>query len=183
MNFEITETIFSYPQFLLDDWKNGNKGWIPESLFVPQDVYNQPNYHFGEYYALKKYLELGWQGTAFYALGDWELNNDKYEQGRAVVAKYINPTRLAMLKVLRQGLTSGEPDLFLYKEDGSVLFVEVKKGSDRLSQSQLVCLSQIKSILGCDVAVVYLTEENQVYEPKTYMLDVIEFPASWIERN
>ncbi|MGM2827274.1 VRR-NUC domain-containing protein, partial [Bacillus cereus group sp. Bce006] len=85
----------------------------------------------------------------------------------------------AMLKVLRQGLTSGEPDLFLYKEDGSVLFVEVKKGSDRLSQSQLVCLSQIKSILGCDVAVVYLTEENQVYEPKTYMLDVIEFPASW----
>ncbi|PKQ51615.1 nuclease, partial [Vibrio cholerae] len=33
MNFEITETIFSYPQSLLDDWKNGYKDWIPESLF------------------------------------------------------------------------------------------------------------------------------------------------------
>ncbi|BCK26064.1 hypothetical protein VCSRO63_3004 [Vibrio cholerae] len=183
MNFEITETIFSYPQSLLDDWKNGYKDWIPESLFVPQDVYNQPNYHFGEYYVLKKYLELGWQGTAFYALGDWELNNDKYVQGRAAVAQFIHPIRLAIFKALRQGLTSGEPDLFLYKDDGSVLFVEVKKESDRLSKSQLVCLSQIKSILGCDVAVVYLSEEGQVYKPKTYVFDVIELPISWIERT
>ncbi|EMC3688121.1 VRR-NUC domain-containing protein, partial [Vibrio cholerae] len=113
MNFEITETIFSYPQSLLDDWKNGYKDWIPESLFVPQDIHNQPNYHLGEYYVLKKYLELGWQGTAFYALGDWELNNDKYVQGRAAVAQFVHPIRLAIFKALRQGLTSGEPDLFL----------------------------------------------------------------------
>ncbi len=65
MIFEVTETIFTYPSKLLEEWKNGDKGWVPESLFVPQDVHNQPNYHFGEYYALKKYLEQGWQGTAF----------------------------------------------------------------------------------------------------------------------
>lgn len=183
MKFKVTETVFSYPQSLLDDWKSGCKDWIPESLFVPQDVHNQPNYHFGEYYALKQYLEIGWHGTAFYALGDWEPNNDKYNQGRAIVAKYTDPIRLAMFKALRKGLTSGEPDLMLYKEDGSVLFVEVKKQSDRISKSQLICMAQIKSILGCDVAVAYLAEDNQVYKPKSYVLDIIEFPHSWIKRN
>ena len=183
MIFEVTETIFTYPSKLLEEWKNGDKGWVPESLFVPQDVHNQPNYHFGEYYALKKYLEQGWRGTAFYALGDWEPNNDKYVHGRAMVSKYIDPIRLTMFKALRQGLTSGEPDLFLYKDDGSVLFVEVKKQSDRVSKSQLICMEQIKSILGCDVAVVYLAEENQVYKPKSYELNVVSIPQAWLERN
>ncbi|WP_322803969.1 VRR-NUC domain-containing protein [Vibrio alfacsensis] len=183
MKFVLKETVFTYPSALLGTWKKGEKDWIPDSLFVPKDVYNQPNYHFGEYYALKKYLELGWQGTAFYALGDWELNNDKYNLGRAMVAKYIDPIRLAMFKSLRQGLTSGEPDLFLYKDDGSVLFVEVKKQADRISKSQLICMEQIKSVLDCDVAVAYLAEERQVYEPKSYELNVVSIPQAWIERN
>lgn len=183
MQFEVTETIFTYPNALLEAWKNGDKHWIPQSLLVPQDVYNQPNYHFGEYFALKQYLEQGWQGTAFYALGDWEPNNEKYDHGRAMVAKYIDPIRLAMFKALRHGLTAGEPDLFLYKDDGSVLFVEVKKQSDRLSPSQLVCLAQIKSILNCDVGVAYLAEEKQVYQPKTYELNIFDVPQAWIERN
>ncbi|WPC75933.1 VRR-NUC domain-containing protein [Vibrio porteresiae] len=183
MKFVLSETVFTYPKVLLDAWKEGKKDWIPDSLLVPQDVYNQPHYHFGEYYALTKYLELGWEGTAFYALGDWEPNNDKYEHGRAMVAKYMHPIRLAMFKSLRQGLTSGEPDLFLYKEDGSVMFVEVKKETDRVSKSQLICMEQIKSILACDVAVVYLSEENKVYTPKSYELNVVSVPQTWIERN
>ncbi|TKF14857.1 VRR-NUC domain-containing protein [Vibrio genomosp. F6] len=183
MKFNVKETVFSYPQSMLDEWKIGHKEWIPESLFVPNEVYNQPRYHFGEYFALKQYLDAGWQGTAYYALGDWEPNNVKYDQGRAIVAKYIDPIRLTIFKALRQGLTSGEPDLMLYKEDGSVLFVEVKKESDRISKSQLICLAQIKSILGCDVAVTYLTESNKVYKAKTYELDILEVPQSCIERN
>ncbi|MDC5851572.1 VRR-NUC domain-containing protein [Vibrio europaeus] len=182
MRLDITETIFSYPQSLLDDWKNGVKDWIPESLFVPQEVCNQSRYHFGEYYTLKQFLELGWRGTAYYALGDWEPENTKYDEGRAIVAEYINPIRLAMFKALRQGLTSGEPDLMLYKDDGSVLFVEVKKESDRISKSQLECLAQIKTILNCDVAVVYLAEEKQIYKPKTYQLNTGAIPSSWFER-
>ncbi|WP_338419961.1 VRR-NUC domain-containing protein [Vibrio furnissii] len=90
---------------------------------------------------------------------------------------------LAMFKALRHGLTAGEPDLFLYKDDGSVLFVEVKKQSDRLSPSQLVCLAQIKSILNCDVGVAYLAEEKQVYQPKTYELNIFDVPQAWIDRN
>lgn len=181
MKFEIIETVFSYHHTLLENWKKGNKDWIPESLFVPPEVYNQPSYHFGEYYALKQYLDMGWQGTAFYALGDWEPGNPKYDQGRAIVAKYVDPKRLAVFQALRKGLTSGEPDLMLYKEDGSVLFVEVKKQSDRVSEAQLICMAQIKSILGCDVTVAYLAEAGQTYTPKSYMLDIVQLPSTWTQ--
>ncbi|CAH1601983.1 hypothetical protein THF1C08_730005 [Vibrio jasicida] len=66
MKFVVQETVFTYPLRLLDAWKNGDKSWIPNELFVPQEVHNQPHYHFGEYYALSKYLELGWSRTAYY---------------------------------------------------------------------------------------------------------------------
>ncbi|MDF4415098.1 VRR-NUC domain-containing protein [Vibrio parahaemolyticus] len=183
MKFEIQETIFKYPKALLESWKNGEKSWIPETLFVPNDVLTQQNFHFGEYYALKKYMELGWQGTAFYALGDWELNNPNYTKGRELVNQYVDPIRLSMLKALRKGKSKGEPDLMLYKEDGSLMFVEVKKQSDRVSTEQLVCLAQIKSILGCEVGITYLAEENRNYTAKTYELDVFDIPQQWLERN
>lgn len=183
MTYKILETVFTYPDSLLIEWKDGKKDWIPETLFVPNDVFTQQNFHFGEYYALKKYMQLGWQGTAFYALGDWELNNPKYTEGRELVNRYVDPIRLSMLKALRKGISKGEPDLMLYKEDGSLMFVEVKKQSDRVSTEQLVCLAQIKSILGCEVGITYLAEEKRNYTAKTYELDVFDIPLQWLERN
>ncbi|CAK2011026.1 VRR-NUC domain-containing protein [Vibrio crassostreae] len=183
MKFVVQETVFTYPRSLLDAWKNGDKNWIPNELFVPQEVHNQPNYHFGEYYALSKYLELGWSGTAYYPLGEWEVTNPKYNEGRELVAKFIDSTRLDIFRAIRSNKAGGEPDLLLYKEDGSLLFVEVKKQSDSLSQAQIICLAQIKSILNCEVAVAYLAEENQSYVAKTHELQLVELPSSWLERN
>ncbi|MEH0676144.1 VRR-NUC domain-containing protein [Vibrio scophthalmi] len=182
MKHTIVETVFTYPKPLLKAWKDGEKSWIPQGISVPQDVFNQPNYHFGEYYALAQFAELGWKGSAFYALGDWEPNNSKYDEGRSLIAKYINPKRLAVFKALRKELLAGEPDLFLYKDDGSVLFMEVKKESDRISEAQIECLSQIKSILGCEVGVVYLAEEERDYTPKRYEIDHIALPDSWFNK-
>lgn len=180
MKFQLEETVITYPKQLLDDWKAGDKSWIPDELFVPDEIYNQTSFHFGEYFTLKTFIDAGWSGTAYYALGDWEPTNAKYDEGRALVAKLINPKRLALLKTLRKGLSSGEPDLMLYKDDGTVLFIEVKKESDKLSDTQIICLSQIKSILGCDVAVVYLAEETKTYQPKTHELDLVELPRNWL---
>ncbi|TOG31685.1 VRR-NUC domain-containing protein [Vibrio parahaemolyticus] len=180
MKLKIEEVVIRYPKDLLDSWKQGDKSWIPEQLYVPNDVHNQQSYHFGEYFTLAHYSKLGWQGTAFYALGDWEPNNPKYTLGRDLVAKHLDPKKLAVLKAIRGSKTSGEPDLFLYRENGSILFLEVKKESDRISVEQLLCLAQIKSIFGFEVGVVYLAETNQNYTPKTYELDVIEFPKGWL---
>ena len=52
------------------------------------------------------------------------------------------------------------------------MFVEVKKGSDKLSETQLTCFAQIKSILGTDIKVVYLLPEGTEYKPKTIELDL-----------
>ncbi len=56
------------------------------------------------------------------------------------------------------------------------MFVEVKKGGDRLRPAQLLCIAQIRAILRCPVDIVYLCRENQRYGAKTYVLDL----ASWV---
>ncbi len=120
MNFEITETIFSNPQSLLDDWKMVIRTGFPSHcLFLKMFTINQIIILVNTMFLNVPRARLARNGI--YALGDWELNNNKYVQGRAAVAQFILPIRLAIFKALRQGLTSGEPDLFLYKDDGSVL--------------------------------------------------------------
>lgn len=111
----IKETVFTNHQRLLDDWIKGKREWLPLSLFTPTVVEQQPN----EYFGLSQYMKQGWLGTAFYALGNWEPDNPLYTEGRILLAQYINPNKLSLFKGLRTGVTSGEPDLFLYKTDGS----------------------------------------------------------------
>ena len=72
----------------------------------------------------------------------------------------------------------GEPDLFLHHPDGRLLFLEVKKGRDRVSQEQLECLAQIHGILHADVGIVYLAEAGLHYRPKTYDLDLHGFSGN-----
>lgn len=173
----IKETVFTYPQRLLDDWKKEKKEeWLPSNLFIPEEVKQHPNEYFGAYFGLSQYMKQGWLGTAFYALGNWELDNSLYTEGRILLAQYINPNKLSLFKGLRTGLTSGEPDLFLYKPDGSILFVVVKKENEFLSDTELICLSNIKSVLECDVEVAYLAEEGSLYRPKSYDIKVVQFP-------
>ena len=50
----------------------------------------------------------------------------------------------------------GEPDLFLFRDDGSTMFIEVKRDRDVLSVEQVECLQQIHALLGSVVMVVYL---------------------------
>lgn len=172
----IKETVFTYPQRQLDDWIKGEREWLPLSLSTPTVVEQQPNEYFGAYFGLSQYMKQGWLGTAFYALGNWEPDNPLYTEGRILLAQYINPNKLSLFKGLRTGLTSGEPDLFLYKPDGSILFVVVKKENEYLSDAELICLSNIKSVLECDVEVAYLAKEGSRYTPKSYDIKVVQFP-------
>ncbi|AZL84789.1 VRR-NUC domain-containing protein [Aliivibrio salmonicida] len=172
----IKETVFTYPQRLQDDWAKGKKEWLPLDLFVPIETDEHSHPYFGEYFALSEYRKQGWLGTAFYALGNWEPNNPMYTEGRVLIAQYIDPNKLSLFKGLRTGLTSGEPDLFLYKPDSSLLFVVVKKENEYLSDAELICLSNIKSVLEYDVEIAYLAEEKNNYKPKSYDIKVVQFP-------
>lgn len=172
----IKETVLNYPHALRDSWNKGKMDWLSSDLFVPADVHDNPSLYFSKYYTLVQYGEKGWLGTAFYALGNWELENPTYHSGRVLIAQYIDPIKLSLFKGLRTGLVSGEPELFLYKPDGSLLFVVVKQANEQLTDAQLICLSNIKSVLECDVEVVSLTEKGHRYTPKSYDIKVIQFP-------
>lgn len=171
----IEEVTLEYLPSDLSEWKDGRREkWLTGEVHT--HVSNQPAYHFGEYYVLAHYAKFGWQGHRFYALGDWEPRNQKLVDGRNAIAQCFDRDKLNDFRRRRvecgRADGKGEPDLFLHHPNGSTLFLEVKKGSDRVSLEQLECLAQIRAILHADVGIVYLVEADVPYRPKRYELDL-----------
>ena len=179
--YHIKELVLDYTKEELDAWKQGDKSIIPTWSSIPDEVFNQPNYHFGEYFVLKYFSDQGWFGFVNYAIGEWEPENKKYSEGRQMIEEKVDPKKLAHFSETRRDFTSGEPDVFLFKNTGEMRFIEVKKGTDRVSGKQLQCLAQIKGILEADIAIVYLKEKTKPYSPKTYELDTENFSGKLIE--
>jgi ribosomal protein L24E len=62
------------------------------------------------------------------------------------------------------GVTPGQPDLFVFRESGpEMFFCEVKKGSDVLSLGQMAGISIIHTMLGCRVQVARLNRAPRLY--------------------
>ena len=179
--YRFNERVISYPIEELKAWKKGDKFQIPKWTEVPDEVYSQPHYHFGEYFVLRHFSALGWRGFVNYAIGEWEPGNKKYLKGRKKIEEKIDPLKLSKIRRLRKGINGGEPDVFLYKNANEILFLEVKKESDKISEGQLKCLAQIYGILEADIGVVYLREETKSYRPKTYELDLENYKGRVVE--
>ncbi len=173
MLFVIKEIVLEYQASDLSDWKSGNRDKWLEGI-APAHVANQPSYHFGEYFVIAHYAQLGWQGYRFHALGDWEPNNPKFREAREALARAFAPGKLAEFRHAREACGridgKGEPDVFLVHPEHGALFLEVKKGQDRTSPEQLECLAQIRGILGANVGVVYLAEAGVPHTPRIYEL-------------
>ncbi len=153
----IPQIDLSYTIQDFDAWKSGSRDrWAPDPL--PDHVVNQASYHFAEYFVLAYFRTRGWQGHRFYALGDWEPDNPKLAAGRADIDRLFSAEKLNQFKALRASVGrskgTGEPDLFLFRDDGTTMFIEVKKDQDTLKPEQIECLQQIHSVLGSDVKVV-----------------------------
>ena len=175
--YTIEEQVFVYRKEQLEQWKSGNKFLIPHFIESHKDYQTQPNYHFGEIFVIDTYNRLhGWKGFRFYALGNWELENIKYKLSREKISQLIPEERLSEFREVRKEEDEmsgvGEPDVMLYNDNGQILFLEVKKENDKISNDQLKCLAQIKSILKAEIGIVYLREENQKYSPQKYALDL-----------
>lgn len=142
-----------------ETWVSGSRQrWAPEPL--PEHVTNQPKYHFSEYFVLAYFRARGWRGHRFYAIGDWEPSNPKLAEGRADLARMFSDEKLKAFKATRSLVGradgKGEPDLFLFRDDGATMFVEVKRDRDTLKPEQIDCLLQIHEFLGSDVMIVHL---------------------------
>jgi hypothetical protein len=178
--FEIKERVLSYREDQLEAWGKGDKSIAPPFFVIPPIYWNQPRYHFAETLVLRRYYDTeGWQGFTCYALGYQYPGSKRRKAGRQKVEEIIPSDRLRRLRALRSDphlvrSGAGEPDIFLYKHEGQFKFVEVKKGKDRLSAAQLICIAQILDILRCDVDIVYVAKELQLYTPKKYWFDLIQ---------
>jgi VRR-NUC domain len=181
----LDELVLDYPLHDLADWIAGRRSrWL--SGPVPTQVSSQPAYHFGEYFVLEHYRQLGWRGHRFYALGSWEPHNSKLAEGRKALASCFSQSALTQFRAVRESCGradgKGEPDLFLAREDGAALFLEVKKQHDRVSPEQLQCLAQIRAILKAGVGIVYLRLAGSPYRPKRYELDLSAMSGQQVAR-
>lgn len=175
---EITECVLSYGEDQLEAWVRGDKSIAPPFFVIPPIVRNQPRYHFAETLVLRHYYDTDqWEGFTSYALGSQYPRSQRRVAGRRKAEEIIPPDRLQRLRELRSDSDvvqggRGEPDVFLYRHDRQFKFVEVKKGSDRLRPAQLTCIAQILDVFGCEVDIVYVREQRQVYSPKKYRFDL-----------
>jgi hypothetical protein len=167
VTFQIEETVLTYRDEQLTAWKGGDKVLMPHFVEMRDIVKNQPSYHFGEAFVLNHYhRQDGWLGFMDYLLmPEVEPNIARHERGRKMLEKLVAPEKLLALRTERRNSVDGrkgygEPDLFLYKPTGEMMFVEVKKGGDTLKGNQLQCLAQIQKFLGCPTRIVYLQRES-----------------------
>ncbi len=184
MRHIIEESILGYQATDFEDWCKGKKDkWL--TGIPPEHVLAQPNHHFGEYFVLAHYEQQGWHGHRFYALGDWEPENEKLAVGRAALARCIDASRLAAFRRARilcgRADGKGEPDLFLYSDTGACLFVEVKKDNDKMWPEQLQCLAQIRALLQAEVGVARLTLAGVNARSRKYELDLVSHVGRHIE--
>ncbi len=179
------EIVLTYRAEQYEAWTRGDKSLIPPFHPTHDIVLNQPRYHFGEFLTLDHFHRAeAWLGFRFFALGvTADLNHPRYAPGGEMIHRMIPANRLESFRNARSTdpreyrNAKGEPDLFLYKPTGEVLFLEVKKGQDSPDNEryQLRCLTQIRSILGCRAEIVYVREERQRYSPRTYTIDLEAF--------
>jgi hypothetical protein len=171
----VTERVLVYRQDELDAWKAGDRSMVPD--FYPAGLLsrNQLAYGFAEMLTLRHYHdEAGWLGFLQYDLAASYPCQRRRLLGRRKVREIIPQDLLQQLRALQHHPrgSPGQPDLFLYRDVGDFMFVEVKKGTDTLREPQYRSIAQIMAVLGCPVDIVYAREERQRRRPKRYAFDL-----------
>ena len=176
MIYRLTETLIEYHPDDLDAWKRGEKKKWLGGRVVPPEVYNQPRYHFGEFFVLNYFEKARWHGFCFYS---FDSSLEKYQEGHKKLTELFPDDRLVAFRDVRSRSSfpegKGEPDLFLYMENGPTLFLEVKKEQDQVSPAQLEYLAQIRAILKAEIGIVYLVKHSHQHVPKTFELNLVTF--------
>jgi len=186
MVHRLEEVILAYQPAELARWKQGHRDLIPAGTESRDIVANQPSYHFGEHYVLAHFMREGWSGYPDYLLmPEVEPRIARHQSGRKMLERIALPERLLALRLARRQSEDGrkgygEPDLFLYKSSGEMLFLEVKKQGDTVMDRQLICLAQIRQYLKAEAQLVYLQEAGK--RPRTPKVFEVDLASSMVRR-
>jgi hypothetical protein len=156
---------------------------IPDCCVLHPDgvqmILNQPGYrHFAETAAIRHFHAVnGYRGHRFYVLSYLrDFLTPRFVEGGREIQRRLPRDKLQAFVSARSGMRgdSGEPDVFLFGDDGTALFVEVKGPGDSLHRDgrQLQALSQIRQILGCRAEVVRLYRCDRIApKAETYWVE------------
>lgn len=183
-----TEVLVPYDPAQRERWMaakgEARRRLIPDCCILHPDgvqmILNQPgSRHFAETAAIAHFHALnGYRGHRFYVLSYLpDFSTPRFVAGGLEIQRRVGRDKLQALIWARSGVRgdSGEPDAFLFREDGAVLFIEVKGPGDALHRDgrQLQALSQIRQILACRAEVVRLYRSDRpAPKPETYWVDV-----------
>jgi hypothetical protein len=178
------EIVLPYKPEAREAWTAGDTRLIPPGHPVPRDIANQRKNHFPEFYVLDHYRRTeGWSGYRWYVLCVVrDHGTEKYGPGGVALERVIPPVKLAALRrarssdELERDNGKGEPDLFLYRDNGEFMFIETKMG-DAVDPAQLKCLAQIRSILECAAEIVRIVPEGEKVRERVYSIE-IDVPVS-----
>lgn len=164
MKVVIPTRILTFSKEQLNCWKQGDR----DDCIDPYCRKLPGSYGFGEYIAGKYYEGLGyeWIHHDYNLFGGNILG--KYPRAESILRKYFGDERYekgrGFSKDFSQYVKIQEPDLMVYKHDGSeLLFAECKRHDthDKLNEKQVKGLALLKLLFDCSVEVIEIIEEGK----------------------
>ena len=184
----LKEQLISYPEHLLDEWKNGNNTMLETSnasgyikdILVTKAKMRRGTRFFGEAYVssiMSDKMRNGWYTSYKWLITKkWISGNhldDKFEKPfYEALHKYIGIDKLkkiqyqANLYYKKNKIKSQASDLWFIDKSNNHHFFEVKKGTDKIHNGQLEGLAILKKYLKASVSIVMLYPDN-IKPPKT----------------
>jgi|GEM_PF-1423240 len=156
-------------------WKEGHR----DDCFDPYCRNLRGTSGFGEYIAGTYYESLGyaWIHHDYNLLGGNQLG--KYPKAEAILRHYFGNERFERGRQVYPSFSPfvrmQEPDLLIYKPDGSeIRFAECKRDDtgDKLNDSQVRGLALLHLLFACPVEIIHIVEEGKEHR-------VAEGPARW----
>lgn len=180
------ELVLEYRPEDLRSWRSGRRPpWLDGE--VPAHVRSHPSCHFGEYYTLARYRGNGWRGHRLCVLAGAAAEGAEREEAYADMLDCFGADRLDALAEERRACgmrdAIGGAALFLLRPTGEHLFLEVKKGRERVGDAHLHGLALIRRILSAEVGIVYLKQHGTWYEPRQYELDLSQGRGKQLRRE
>lgn len=159
-------TIIYYTKEYLEKWRDREliKSWKKQFPDLVQDhhyqiLVNAKNkmsvYTFYEYFTGFEYVKKGYKFIFEPYVENFLLQDYKSQEIKNIKSKFIcivkniiGDDKFEKLMEVCQNYKTGQPDLFIYKEDGSdFFFAEIKSEKDKLRSHQSELISNIQKLI------------------------------------
>lgn len=158
----ISKITIPYDQELLHKWKRRDPVIVPAFLLGRKGPGISNGYGFGEWHAEQYFRSHGYH--VFTDEFNFLSKKSMFDPYNRMIATLIDHERITAFEqevdqLIERNVSIENPDMFVYNLD-SIFFAEVKKGRDRLRESQLRFMYLAKEQLGIESVLIYLCDRT-----------------------